>query len=217
MPILRIEGKLIYFAHVPKCAGTAIERYLGDRFGALAFLDRGYFNQPLRRRWNKTSPQHILVEALDRLFPPSFFDQSFAVVRHPVDRMISMFRYQRDVERTLERDAGFSAWLAGLTEEQQKRPFYLDNHTRPMSSFVPETAKVFRLEDGVNEIIPWLDKIVGSSDERFDIRERNTYGQRLAVEKLARGAETLVTAADRALIAKLYAIDFERFGYAKDE
>ena len=69
MPVLQISGKLIYFAHVPKCAGTAIELYLQRRFGSLGFRDGGYFMAPAEQHWTKSSPQHIDLDALERLLP----------------------------------------------------------------------------------------------------------------------------------------------------
>ena len=54
MPIVRINSKLVYFAHVPKCAGSAVERYLAARFGPLGFLDSTYLKMRKSRRWNNT-------------------------------------------------------------------------------------------------------------------------------------------------------------------
>jgi len=42
MPIFRINDQLHYFAHVPKCGGSAVETYLTRRFGPLGF------NEPVR-------------------------------------------------------------------------------------------------------------------------------------------------------------------------
>ncbi|MEL6934393.1 MAG: hypothetical protein AAFO17_15100 [Pseudomonadota bacterium] len=68
MPIIRIKGRPIFFAHVLKCAGTSIEKYLRARFGPLALLDRDYYDHPSRLRWSATSLQHIDVANLRRLF-----------------------------------------------------------------------------------------------------------------------------------------------------
>jgi hypothetical protein len=101
MPIARIGSKLVYFAHVPKCAGSAVERYLEQRFGPMAFRDPAFYEQEHGERWSNSSPQHIPIKALSRLFPASFFDASFAVIRHPVDRLASAFLYQREIEGSI--------------------------------------------------------------------------------------------------------------------
>ncbi len=213
MPIVRIGTKLVYFAHVPKCAGSAIEEYLAARFGPLGFLDRGHLRLPERQRWNVSSPQHIDAETLDRLLPPSFFAARFAVVRHPVDRLVSVFRYQRDVEETIVKDMPFSEWLDVVPDLLLHAPFHFDNHIRPMTEIVPQNAKIFRLEDGLDPVVEWLDKIAGFIGEPRVIQRTNTYVQRLAVRKKTPGPEIQISDTDRETIKKHYSIDFERFGY----
>lgn len=96
MPIVRVGDQLVYFAHVPKCAGTSVEEYLAARFGPLAFLDRAYPDRDGRdSAWNRTSPQHIDVATFERLFPADLFAASFTVVRHPANRLLSSYRFER--------------------------------------------------------------------------------------------------------------------------
>ncbi len=212
MPIARISGLLIYFAHVPKCAGSAIERYLIQRFGPLAMRDpRFTLDGP---RWSKSSPQHIDVQALRRLFPEGFLDGGFAVVRHPVDRLRSLFLFQRDAEETIPKDMTLRDWLDALPTHWQADPFYLDNHPRPMDALVPKDCTVFRLEDGLQAVVQWLDEVAGADDGPREIASVNSY-----VEKVEHAGGTIgpapVIAADcLERISEIYAADFERFGYA---
>ena len=215
MPIFRIDIGLVYFAHVPKCAGSAVEQYLAKRFGPIGFLDRTYLDVPKRRRWSASSPQHIDAATLDRLLPAEFFAARFAVVRHPVDRMISVFRYQRDIERTLPLKTSFGDWLESLPDLTARRPFHLDNHVRPMTDLVPEGAKVFRLEQGLEPIIGWLDALTGEEGEPRHFRHVNVYDLRKGKRRAAPAPEIN----DRVLaqIAGLHAADFERFGYVPED
>lgn len=206
MPIARHDGTLIYYAHVPKCAGSSVEAYLEQRFGALAFVDHRYARQQAGRRWTATSPQHVDVAALSRLFPGNFFDHSFAVVRHPVARIVSAYRFQRDIERTIPQHIGFSDWLSGLPDDLEERPFVHDNHVRPMVSLVPDSATIFHLEHGLEALVPWLDEVCGRSNGPRTIPHVNE-----ARNQKSRAVEPTDT--DRALIADIYAADFERFGY----
>lgn len=218
MPIIRIGPKLIYFAHVPKCAGTAVETYLSRRFGrqAMAFLDSGHLELPGAVRWSLSSPQHIDTDALARLFPAGFFDASFAVVRHPALRLRSVYRYQRDVQRRIDPGTGFSAWLEGLHEQWERDPWYLDNHTRPMAEIVPDGARFFRLEDGLGALVAWLDEQAGQSHAKHrEIAPSHTLAERLAAVGHDPGPDVRLSAADLAWVATLYAEDYARFGYGE--
>jgi len=217
LPIVRIDTKLVYFAHVPKCGGSAIEDYLQKRFGTLGFLDRTYRSIPEGLRWTRSSPQHIHAKAMERLLPAAFFAARFAVVRHPLDRMISVFRFQRDVHRDIPETVSFGEWLGTLHRQYQSNPFYLDNHFRPMADIVPEGTTLFRLEDGLSPVIAWLDELAGNSDGPREIHRDNTYEQRLKRGKLKRGLPPIVTEKERQQINDYCAADFGRFGYERAE
>uniref|UniRef100_UPI003F6CA7DF sulfotransferase family 2 domain-containing protein n=1 Tax=Roseicyclus sp. TaxID=1914329 RepID=UPI003F6CA7DF len=163
MPLVFIQGSLIYFAHVPRCGGTAVENYLHARFGRLALLDRQFNNLTAAQKWSKTSPQHLEVQALDRIIPRSWIALSFAVVRHPVTRIASVFRFQRDIEQSIPAGRDFSDWVCDLANSLGERPHQFDNHARPASDLVPSDAVIFRLEDGLSRIVEWLDNIEGAS------------------------------------------------------
>ena len=212
MPIVRIASKLVYFAHVPRAAGTAVERYLQARFGPLAFLDEAYLSHP-GGRWTNSSPQHLPAWALGRLFPPGFFDASFAVVRHPCERLKSVFQRQRDIEGTLDPDTDFGDWLKHLP-----RPgFELDNHTLPMRDIIPDGARIFRLEDGLEPLVGWLDELAGNTAGPRGISVVNSHAQRSADAERPPRAAPVLDPQTRSLIAERYADDFTWFGYQPQE
>lgn len=214
MPLFRLGSALIYFAHVPKCAGTAIERYLEARFGTLAFVDRRYLSQPALERWTVSSPQHVPRAALERLFPEHFFDHSFAIVRHPAYRLRSVFLFQRDIEETIPAELPFSDWLESLPALRQETPFALDNHIRPMAELVPEGAHLFRLEQGLAPVQAWLDDLAGGSDDSVQMAEINGYKKRMWREKrMPRGEMPEMTLDIFRQVHRLYPEDFGRFGY----
>ena len=214
MPIARIGRKLVFFAHIPKCAGSSIENYLRDRFGRLALLDRQYLSQEPHARWSRTSPQHVDWVSLMRMFPADFFDEVFTVVRHPVSRAVSAYRFQAEVENTVPKGMGFAEWLRAEAEMWQTDPHRSDNHSRPQSDFLPPVGDrpctVFHLEHGLDAVIPYLDDLAGN-----DAGPR-AMGHALKAE--TSGPGQMVPSEDEiALIADLYAADFARFGYAPDQ
>lgn len=209
MPFFRMAQKLVYFAHVPKCAGSSVEVYLQRRFGRLAFRDMAHYRDP-GTRWTRTSPQHVTVDDLERLIPPKYFFARSTVVRHPVPRLVSMFKFQRDWEERIDPGTGLTDWLEGV---RRAAPYEYDNHLRPMTAFIPEDTHVFRLEEGgLDQVIPWLDALQGEAADPREMPVLNTHGGHM-VKRGRAPVEVAVSDTDRALIAELYPEDFARFGY----
>lgn len=212
MPIFKADSKLILYAHVPKCGGSAVSWYLSQRFGALAFQDSKFTNVAPNARWSKTSPQHIDRASLARLFPDGFFDATFSIVRHPVARLVSAYHFQKEVEQSVPGQTGFSEWLQDLADLQAGNPFVYDNHIRAMDDIVPEGATIFYMEHGLDALVPWFDDLTGQNSTPRAlprINERGTY-KKVATER----AEPSDWDLER--IGELYARDFERFGYSVD-
>jgi Sulfotransferase family len=207
MPIFRINNDLHYFAHVPKCGGSSVETYLKDRFGPIALWDISRFNQQPDQRWSRTSPQHIPAAALDQIIPADWLLSSFAIVRHPVRRLISAFFYARDVFGRIPLSTEFNAWFAGAAALIMDDPFCLAGHFAPQSSFVPKDSRIFRLEDGLHHIIPYLDKLAGNEDGPREMPTRNIGRWR------REEPPPVPTMATLDLACRIYAEDFARFGY----
>ena len=210
MPIVRIGTGLIYYAHVPKCGGTSVEDYLRARFGRLALLDKTYMKQSMAARWSVTSAQHIDWASLSRMIPPDFFAASFGVVRHPVARMISSYHFQVQVEKAVSPEVPFSDWLSEQARIVHENPFFADNHLRPQADFIPQDGTVFHLEHGLDAIIPYLDTLAGDQLGPRAVRHDNKQAG-------PKQAPVSPGAADIALIERVYAADFARFGYRTDQ
>ncbi|MGV6848817.1 MAG: sulfotransferase family 2 domain-containing protein [Marinibacterium sp.] len=210
MPIARVAGKLIHFAHVPRCAGTSVELYLERRFGPLAFRDPAFGDGA--GRWSRTSPQHIAAADLARLFPEGFFDASFAVVRHPAARLQSVYLFQRDIEGRIGRTVSFAAWLKQVAGAPER----FDNHARPMDDLVPQGATFFRFEEGLDRLVDWLDQKAGATAPDLVFPKKNGYATRMAWAGRAPGPVPRLTPAAADRIAGTYGRDFDRFGYDPD-
>lgn len=214
MPIVRIDGRVVYYCHVPRAAGTAMEAYLRAQFGPLALADEQFYAMDESQRWTRTSPQHVDVHSLGRLFPPGFFDAAFAVVRDPVARIVSAYKFQKLVEGLIAPKTFFDEWVLGLDRAAIERPFAFDNHLLPMHHLVPEGARIFRLEDGFGPVIAYLRDLAGPGARLPDtVAPLNVLSTRL---RWMKAEDEIVVVGDvaRRHIAELYRGDFERFGYA---
>ena len=201
MPLYRAGSELLYFVHVPKCAGTSVTEYLQARFGPAAFEDRDFLRVPASHPWSRTSPQHIDANSLERILPRSFFDHAVAFVRHPERRLASAYVFQRK-QKTIGRLTSFDRWLKTLAQRRARNPYIHDNHPRPMCEFLPEDTTWFRMEEGFEGFITHLNSLFGPAPQALEIGHE-------------KAAKTTVAVSERAreLIQTLYAEDYRRFGY----
>lgn len=155
MPIVEIQNKRLLFIHVPKTGGSAIERLFSEH-GTVAFerSDDRALDTPC-------IPRHYHGEPLSRLFSQEMFDYVFMVVRDPVDRIISDYRYYVKRKKREKRPPNFSFWLRYRLWRARRNPWYMDNHFRPQHEFECLDATVFRYEDGLDECIATVASEVG--------------------------------------------------------
>jgi hypothetical protein len=211
MPVSRLPNrKLLYFAHVPKCAGTAVEHYLQARFGPLGLLDSGFGRRSRIEAWSLSPPQHMPEAVRRDLLPDVLFDALFATVRHPALRLRSVYLFQREVEKALPPTLKFERWLETLPRTLALDPYALHGHLRPMAETVPEHARVFRVEEGFGPLVDWLDMTAGDESGPRQIAPVNRL-----TDRLGQNAPQLPVLGPAlcSRIAALYAVDYERFGY----
>ncbi len=200
MPFLYPFGKVIFFAHVPKTGGSSVEDYLTRRFGALSMSDR--HKREGTRGTGLISPvTHLSALDLVEILPREI-DLCFAVVRNPLKRMLSEYRWQHGISWASR--MSFSTWLRIVIYAAGLDSRVYENHIRPQSEMVPDDAEVFRLEDGFEMMIQCLDTVVGTTSPEI------TMGHLL---KRRSNAPITVTREDADLIVKFYASDYTRFGY----
>ena len=213
MPSLSLPGQLIWFAHCPKAGGTSVERFMVDHFGpAVGHLHWGWDLWWKGGGWRQAeppcSPQHLIWEdALGAL--PAKPDLVFALVRDPLSRLISEYRYQRRARRGTR--AGrwltylpFSTWVRLMLRVAEKNPYAFDNHLRPQWEFVPDGAKVFRLEEGIAPVLAWLSELTGAAETEAPPH----------ILAAGAGPQIRLYSEDIALISKAFSGDYERFGYS---
>lgn len=198
MPLARIAGTLLWFAHVPKTGGTSIEAYLRAK-GSVALVGE-------RHDWSRTTPQHMHRALYDELVPPDFYDHGFAVVRDPKARLLSEFRMRAEPLRPKVRPVGwlrvarnrargsethgvrldsrlefldFQGWVERVFARYRTDPYYKDNHIRPQHEFVDPTHRVFPFERGLDPVFRWIDAVTGTGPAPGTFFERRS--QKLAV------------------------------------
>lgn len=201
MPLAHYNGKTIFFAHVPKTGGSSVEDYLIRRFGPLSIKDKNK-REGVLGTGLLIPTTHLAAVDIKELLPHDL-SYSFAVVRDPLARLKSEFRYQSGISRMSK--LGFSAWLRVMLTAARREPRLYENHIRPQSDLVPEGAEIFKLENGFDEMIAQLDAVVGDSTADLSVSHLN-----------ARKKEPLeMSRADVEAAVAFYDADYERFGYQR--
>ena len=211
MPSLTLPDRLIWFAHCPKAGGTSVEQAMVAEWGsAVGHLHWGWDLWWRGGGWRvadpPNSPQHLVWEDALRTLPRAP-DAVFALVRDPVTRMASEHRWQRRGRRATRIGRAlahlpFGLWLRVMLAAAARHPHVFDNHFRPQAAFVPEGARIFQLEQGVEAALDWLKAAAGRPVPAMT-----------APHAIATGPGAQVASSEAGLIGRVFAVDYRRFGY----
>jgi hypothetical protein len=217
MPLARLGGQVLFFAHVPKTGGTSVEAYLRAQGAALALHGAG-------EGWSRVPLQHLHRAAWEEIVAPGAWDARFDVLRDPLARLVSEFRMRVEPMRPKLRPAGlarmalnraagrathavriggrieyldFDAWAARMLEASRRDPWTQSNHMRPQAEFVDPAFRVFRFEDGLEPVFRWIDAAFGLPAAQGAFHER-----RSAAIEVSCGPET------EARVRDFYAADY---------
>lgn len=193
MPLARIGGTLLFFAHIPKTGGTSVEAYLRAK-GPLALHGDG-------AGWSRLPLQHLHRAAYAEILPPGSYDHGFAILRDPKARLISEFRMRAEpvtpklrplgwLRLARNRAAGrptyglrigrrlefmdFDAWAMRSFDAWRRDPMYRSNHMRPQTDFVDPAHRLFRFEGGLDPVFRWIDAVTGTPPAPGPFHERRS-------------------------------------------
>ncbi|MFX0547646.1 sulfotransferase family 2 domain-containing protein [Roseovarius sp. S1116L3] len=176
MPLAKINNRLLYFAHIPKTGGASITDYMRKK-GIVALYSRE------RLDWAQSTPQHLEFDISRALIPDGFADVSFAVIRDPLERVLSEYRYRAtrhhdqntvfeylttaktmkvELDWDEEFQGTFDEWLDMVFYRYSKDPHTCDNHIRPQIDFIGENMKIFLFERGLQTVYRWIDAVTNT-------------------------------------------------------
>jgi hypothetical protein len=206
VPVLTRDDKRVLFVHVPKTGGTTIER-LFVRSGYEMHLRATRKTEPSLFPLLRCSFQHLHGEALGALLDVAAFDVVFLLVRDPLARFRSEYamRNQKDPRTDA---ATVEQWGMRTLDAYATNPWIRDNHLRPQAEFLVEGAEVFRLEDGMSNVVARLnaEHALGLGTEiPHAMHSRRRSGISSSSVELSPRLEQR--------LREFYAADFEAFGY----
>ena len=191
------------FIHIPKTGGTTIEKF----FQSIGLKPYGVpENYWFVRQYMRVPPAHFDIKILDTLFSLDKI-YSFAVVRDPLDRSISDFKWARSKSPSAEifKNMGFEEFISYAWDRYKNDEYFLANHIKPQSLFISEkVTKVFRFEDGLEKAVL---SVLSSLGLELKIH--------LKLPTLNKSAGTAPNVSERAkaLVRDMYKSDYENFGY----
>lgn len=198
MPIFKIDGDLVLFAHIPKTGGATVQSFFRNYTSVHMFDDRPQ-NPDFR-----CSPQHFHCEQLKTLLPFDWYTYKFTIIRNPYTRLVSEYRMRmrNKIADNVTVDP-FDEWVDRAFNSYAKNPYIMDNHIRPQWQFVDDSFEIYQFEEGVPKIINKLQKRLLLPQIKAAIPHRQKGGN-LPVSP---SNETLSS------IAAFYKEDFQRFNY----
>ncbi len=178
MPLARINNRLLHLVHIPKTGGAGITDYMRKK-GEVALYSREQLT------WARSTPQHLEFDVSRALIPEGFADASFAIMRDPLARLLSEYRYrvtrhnsQNAVPKRLtyfeemkveldwdeEFQGTFDEWVDLVFDRYLEDPHVCDNHIRPQADFIGPNMKVFLFERGLQKVYSWIDNITDTRE-----------------------------------------------------
>ncbi len=186
VPLARINNRLLHLVHIPKTGGAGITDYMRKK-GKVALYSREHLT------WAQSTPQHLEFDVSRALIPEDFADASFAIMRDPLARLLSEYRYR--VTRHIGQDTEpghltvfegmkveldwneefhgtFDEWVGLVFNRYNEDPRACDNHIRPQIDFIGPNMKVFLFERGLQRVYRWIDNVT-DTQEVFSPLDRN--------------------------------------------
>ena len=217
MPIFKLPNKkVVLFIHIPKSGGTSVEQQF-RRTGCEEFL----FNSKADPYF-KCSSQHLHRDSIEQLIDLTKIDYIFTVVRNPVSRIISEYKFRSNQKLASQ---GIDQWYSAIQKQYKTNPFINDNHIRPSHEFIVNQCKIFKLEDGLEQLFQTLGKKLsfaklGTTKTQHAMTSKQVMEQRQDKNMTSDISNTQNFAEPSIItirnIISDYSTDFDLFGYKKN-
>ncbi len=206
MTILSKDGHTILFLHIPKCGGSSVV----ETFRAAGYETELEIRGKPIRSFLRTTPQHLTCSDLRSLVRFDQIQTVFAVVRNPVNRMLSEYRWtHRETEPSDLPDV--NEWLHEQLAIAAEDMTYQDNHFRPMTNFfdLDIPIELFPIEHSLNAICSYY---LSGSNQYSASRAKHLKDSR-TFANASELAQATLSQQSLKLIQTFYAQDFLAFGY----
>jgi len=172
MPVFTKGEQKILFVHVPKTAGSSVNKL---------FVNNGYemtyFSESSKElHKGLCGPQHMDAKLLEEEFDLSSFDYIFSIFRDPVDRHLSEFTWAPWglMGRNIYTPDRFEEWCPRIFKAYEDSPYRFDNHLRPQHEFYVEGCDVYDYEN-IDSLTSKLCDKIGLEDTDMPYERSSRY------------------------------------------
>lgn len=200
------------FIHIPKCAGTTIEKILGT------CTKKEYFSAKKVTNSERKSPQHFTyLELKNELIVDweKFF--VFSVVRNPYSRFVSEYNYRKYLFSTTQKQkynpVDFNTFANSLNIDPPQRIQIFDGHLETQTSFlknemgiIEPSIQVFKFEN----LVPCWTIL----EEKTGVVYKNYLWSRKSTDETP--YQEFYTPEIKSIVYNFYKEDFDNFGYTSE-
>lgn len=208
-----IKQKGVWFVDIPRTSSSSIRVELARAYG----VPYGKANtvDPSQARLQMLG-DHLTAEAMIKLLGRDVWETlfSFAVVRNPWDRMVSLYAYRRLI-RSIPAEMSFDHYVRLLADRQRKGEhiFYRPHLWMSAADFVCDAKDEL--------LVTYIGRFEDRATMATDLAQRlnlPAFGvvHTQSAPRTQRDYRAYYTLETRALIAQLYARDIALFGYTFD-
>lgn len=193
MPIYKNYN--LVFVHIPKTAGTSVERVLGN----------GVFLSDRKDHQKGVCPQHYYLSQILELYPEAKSYHKFTIVRHPLDRLVSA--YYQAIKSFWAKGLSFNEFVVkALNLDYKTRRFVLDGHVDCQSDYLDLSLpmNIFRYE----RLHVLVDYLSDKTKRKINLPHLNKSDHKLDFMTYYQDSSILNLAVD------FYKKDFELFNYS---
>jgi len=136
------SGRCLKFIHIPKAGGTTVE-HVGFQYAkSHPDANTSWGAYDTQKRCSTRCSKHHIPPAEDKCIASFYRDSPcdvFCVVRHPLERLISEWKYQAAigfVKNWTCSTRAYATWVVSQMKRVERRPSHADCHLLPQVRFV---------------------------------------------------------------------------------
>lgn len=152
-------AKKLLFIHIPKTGGSSIEKALELHPHQVSDANK-YLSGTGKHLQHLTFSEMLKLDRSEEINSC----RKFCIIRHPIDRFYSEFRWRKKIFHPLFKDMDERDFALYLLNRKKEDNLHAECHFRFQSDYffidgnACSSIRTFRLEDGMDKVEQWVNK-----------------------------------------------------------